>query len=343
MTALGNSLAPDAPGCSNRPMAIGVLDPLRRRLRWRCSVPPHLSLVRPLAALPRTPTRPMSTTPMSGPSSTQRRSSSLPSAFCGTAWARSKTGARHRNGQALGNRRCRLQRRSSCVLRPRLLLQFLWMPERSGSRAVRLANGAAALTLASSPSCSLDATDAMCGLEWTHAGRAALAGRDLPPRASFNDLYYTSWFEATSLDAELSAIASALHMVASALLSAFRCSSPGPASRLVGAGSAIWPSVSLRIINGMALQNIYPGLYTITAAGFLLIACILLASALLLVRFLSRHSRHRNMRLLDRWVLSSPSGPFDVDPTGHDRCSRTPARVSARRVALGSRPGHTFI
>jgi hypothetical protein len=207
-------------------------------------------------------------------------------AFCGTAWARTSTGARPGDSALLAIAGVVFSIETVALLAAALYVRFLWLPKRVGvGDAIQLADAAAVLTLG-----------VLALVLAGRYGRHRVGSSGHTPVAPlliagisffgflYGDLYGTSWFEATSLNMKLSGIISGIAYggigIALLLSAVLRL---GPASRLLGAGLGFLAIGTTEAILGTATlgQNVYPGLYAIKAGGYLAIACILLTSALL--------------------------------------------------------------
>ena len=207
-------------------------------------------------------------------------------AFCGTAWARSSKGARPGDSALLAIAGVVFSVQTVALLVYALYVRFLWLPNRVGvGNAIQLAIAAAALTLGV-------LAFVLAGRYGRHrvgsSGHTPVAPLVIAGISFFgllyNDLYYTSWFEITSINTKLSGILSGVSYggigIALCLSAVLRL---GPAWRLLGAGLGFLAIGTIEaILRGVTLQqNVYPGIYEIQAGGYLVIACILLASALI--------------------------------------------------------------
>ena len=207
-------------------------------------------------------------------------------AFCGTAWARSSKGARPGDSALLAIAGVAFSVQTVAFLVNALYVRFLWLPNRVGvGDAIQLASAATALTLG-----------VLAFVLTGRYGRHRVGSSGHTPVAPlliagisffgllYNDLYYTSWFELTSLNTKLSGILSGVSYggigIALCLSAVLRL---GPAWRLLGAGLGFLAIGTIEaILRSVTLQqNLYPGIYEIQAGGYLVIACILLASALI--------------------------------------------------------------
>ena len=207
-------------------------------------------------------------------------------AFCGTAWARSSKGARPGDSALLAIAGVVFTVQTVALLAYALYVRFLWLPNRAGvGNAIQLAVAAAALTLG-----------VLAFVLTGRYGRHRVRSSGHTPVAPlviagisffgllYNDLYYTSWFELTSLNTKLSGILSGVSYggigIALCLSAVLRL---GPAWRLLGAGLGFLAIGTIEaLLRGVTLQqNLYPGIYEIQAGGYLVIACILLGSALI--------------------------------------------------------------
>jgi hypothetical protein len=288
MTALGNDLAPAAAGVRQPAHGrIGVLDPLRRKtglallctaaliacansgfyaayyhtLNYNYAHVGNFLLAAPWFLL-------------------------AVVAFCGTAWARSSTGARPGDSALLAIAGVVFSVEAVAFLVVALYVRFSWMPRRVVVRdATQLAVAVGALTLG-----------VLALVLAGRYGRHRVGSSGHTPVAPlliagisffgflYGDLYFTSWFEATSLNTKVSGVLGGVAYggigIALGLSAILRL---GPASRLAGTGLGFLAiGITEGIISSVSLrQNVYPGLYYIKAGGYLLIACILLTSALL--------------------------------------------------------------
>ena len=173
----------------------------------------------------------------------------------------------------------------------------------------------------------------------------------------YNDLYYTSWFEITSINTKLSGILSGVSYggigIALCLSAVLRL---GPAWRLLGAGLGFLAIGTIEaILRGVTLQqNVYPGIYEIQAGGYLVIACILLASALIAPSISPGSSDtgcSSSVAAAGTGISCSSTGrcsragagPCGVAPTCRHRCRRDTRSALLRDVWLRAHTWDTLL